>query len=72
MESQLFEDLYSLKHLSYKMQTTPHQSEAFDNSPMKVVGQFSLRAVQVFMSLIFICFHLLDHEHFSFSLCEND
>lgn len=47
MESQLFEDLYSLKHLSYKIQTTPHQSGAFDNSPMKAVGQFSLRPVQV-------------------------
>lgn len=47
MESQLFEDLYSLKHLSYKIQTTPHQPRAFDSSPMKVAGQFSPRALQV-------------------------
>lgn len=47
MESQLFEDLYSPKHVSYKKQTTPYQSGAFDNSPVKDVGQFPLRAVHI-------------------------
>lgn len=55
MESQLFEDLYSLKHLSYKIQTTPHQPRAFDNSPMKVAGQFSLGHCRFYEAY----FHLL-------------